>query len=142
MACDDKHTVCKLIGRGKPSRKTVLAALGEHITPGSTIVHDGESSHELLVSRLSLVSEVHPTSETKGLDDRDNPLDPINDKCARFKRFLRAHSGFNREYFSQLVNLFAFIVNPPTNPYEKVEKALFGILNTPNSLTFRDLFCN
>ena len=142
MACNGSNTVCKLIGRGKPSKKTVMSALEKHINPGSTIIHDDEEVHGLLISRLSLISEVHPTSETKGLDDRHNPLDPINGKCARFKRFLRVHSGFTWEYFYQLVNLFVFIINPPANPYVKVEKALLGIFNTPNSLTFRDLFCN
>ena len=98
MACDEVHTVCIPLGRGKPTQKSVLSALEKHIEPGSTILHDGECAHRLLIERLALTSEPHPTSETKGLADKDNPLDPINDKCASFKRFLRAHSGFNREY--------------------------------------------
>lgn len=141
IACDKSNTVCKLLGMGKPSMTSVYNALKAHIKPGSHIIHDGEKAHTRLISELGLLSTVHKSADTKGLDDKNNPLDPINDKCASFKRFIRAHSGFNRDYLDQMLNLFVFIINPPQNPYQKIETALTRMLNIPNSLTFRDLFC-
>lgn len=142
IACDDRRTYCVLAGMGKPSQKRINEALKDHIAPGSRIIHDGEKAHAMLIRNLGCDDEVHPTAETKGLSDADNPLDPINRKCAALKRFIRAHSGFNRSYFDQMLRLFSFIVNPPGNPYEKMEIAINRILEIPNSLKFRDIFSN
>ncbi len=142
IAFDGHRTYCALAGMGKPSQKRILEALKDHIAPGSRIIHDGEKAHSLLIRNLGCSDETHLTADTKGLSDADNPLDPINRKCAALKRFLKAHSGFNRSYFDQMLRLFSFIVNPPRNPYEKIEIVINRILEIPNSLKFRDLFSN
>ena len=62
----------------------------------STLVHDGDNSCRGLIESLGLESEVHLTSETKGLRDNENPMDHINDGHEKLKRFLRSHGGYAR----------------------------------------------
>ncbi|MDY2913825.1 MAG: hypothetical protein SOV58_04250 [Candidatus Enteromonas sp.] len=63
---------------------------------GSRLIHDGDNSHSLSIERLGLSSEVHPTSETKGLTDSENPLNEVNGIHALLQRFLRKHGGYYR----------------------------------------------
>ena len=74
----------------------------------------------------------------KGIKDDDNPLDKINEKCRFLKRFLYAHSGFDRSCLQDYLNLFSFISNPPCDHFEKVEKLLLIALKSPNLLKYRD----
>ena len=53
------------------------------------------------------------------------------------KKFLNAHSGFDREDLQGYLNLFCFIVNPPKNKYEKLEKLLNLALHNPKTLKYR-----
>lgn len=82
VACakDDKGNLILIAtGTSKPSKKSTWEAYGSHIKAGSKIIHDDEHSHSILVERLNLESEVYPSSETKGLEDEDNPLKLINE---------------------------------------------------------------
>ena len=96
-----------------------------------------EKSHGILVSRLNLTSEVHDSRVTKNLADKDNPMDPVNQACRMLKLFLRSHSGFMREDLQAYLNLFCFIMNPPENKYEKLEKLLNLAVHYPKVHRFR-----
>lgn len=124
----------------KPNRKTTLNIFENHIAPGSTLVHDGDNSHSLLIERLSLKSEVHPTGETKGLEDISNPMDPINDIHSLFKLFMKTHSSYSREDLEGWTDLFAFICNEPENRYEKVDKFIRMAVSKRKIIRYRDLF--
>ncbi len=80
----------------KHQKRRTLEAFGKHITEGSTLIHDKEKAHEILVSQLSLSSIAYDSKDLKRLDDA-NPLDPVNELCRLLKLFLRAHSGFIRD---------------------------------------------
>lgn len=139
-ATDKRNTICFVEGVGKPSQKKSLQTFSSHIAHGSTLIHDKESAHKKLVSALNLVSEDYPASELKGLKDLDNPLDPINDVHDRLKKFLNAHSGFNRDSLQDYLNLFAFMKNPPYDSLEKVEKLVHLAFQNPKSLRYREQF--
>ena len=49
-----------------------------HIKPGSVLVHDKESTHKKLIKELGLINEEYAAKDLKGLDDFENPLDPVN----------------------------------------------------------------
>lgn len=68
-ATDGSRCFLKLCGTGKPSGAKAMKAYGGCIAKGSKVIHDGDNSHEALVAALGLRSEVHETSETKGLPD-------------------------------------------------------------------------
>lgn len=139
-ATDGKMAVFVATKASKPSKKAILSALGGHIAPGSTLVHDGDNSHSLLVERLHLKSEIHKTSETKGLPDRDNPMDAINDVHSKLKIYLRAHGSFKRQKLQGWLDLFSFIWNPPRSRYDKVVSLIERAISQRKRIKFRDVY--
>lgn len=141
LAIDDSGKVyAKREGFGKPSQKTTWEAFGAHIEPGSRLIHDMEKSHKVLVTKLGLESEVHNSALLKGIPDKDNPLERVNTMCFLLKRFLRSHSGFNRDSLQGYLDLFSVAVNPPTDKLEKVANLLDRAMRYPNTLRFRDFY--
>ena len=124
-------------GRGKPSAEETWSAYWSHIKPGSTLIHDGENSHTILIEHLKLNSIVYTTKDTKGLEDKDNPLDPINKRHALLKRFIKMHGGYNRENMQDWLNLFWFIANGPEDKYDKVAKFIDMALKSNNVVRYR-----
>ena len=106
---------------------------------GAKLIHDGENSHSVLVKRLNLTEEIHSTKETKGLEDKENPMNPINRQHALLKRFLMAHSGFSRDDMQNYLNFFSFIAsNPDQDTLEKVNILLDLFFENPKILRYRD----
>ena len=140
VATDKKHTVCFVEGFGKPNRKSSFETFKDHILPGSELIHDKESTHKKLVDELSLKSKVYASKDLKGLADSENPLDPVNRIHSLLKMFLNAHSGFNRDDLQGYLDLYSFVINPPSEPLEKVERIIEIAFNRPKSLKYRDQF--
>ncbi len=67
-------------------------------------------------------------------------MNPVNRAHAILKRFLYAHSGFDRDNLQGYLNLFAFVTNPPHDLLEKVELVIKTAFENPKSLRFRDMF--
>ena len=129
-----------LEGVGKTSQKKTKDAFINHIAPGSHLVHDKEKAHRIIVNELALTEDSYDANECKKLKDKDNPLNEINQQCRMLQRFLKAHSGFDRNDLQDYLNLYSFIMNSPTNKLEKVEKLLISAMNNPKSLKYRDVF--
>lgn len=140
VATDKKHTVCIMEGYGKPSQKRSFQAFKDHIQVGSTLIHDKEKTHKKLVNELDLKSVCYASNDMKGLADSENPLDPVNRIHCLLKMFLNAHSGFSRDDLQNYLNLYAFVINPPTDHLEKVEKIIKMVFENPKSLRYRDQF--
>ena len=79
--------------RGKPSGARALAAYGPHIERGSTLVHDRENAHNMLVRELGLASEAHDARLLARLPDRESPLRDVNRLHFLLKAFLDRHRG-------------------------------------------------
>lgn len=137
---DGKYIYAKVEGMGKPSGKKTLAVFENHIQLNSTLIHDKEKSHRVLVEKLELDEKVYDSKEIIKLPDKENPLREINHICDLLKKFLKSHSGFNREDLPGYINLFCFIMNPPDNRLEKVEKLLNCAISSAKTLHFRDLY--
>ncbi len=138
VATDKRNTICFVEGFGKPTQKKSFKTFSSHIASGSTLIHDKETTHKKLVSALNLVNQAYAADDLKGLKDSDNPLDPVNDIHDRLKKFLNAHSGFNRDSLQDYLNLFAFVRNPPYEMLEKVEKVVNLAFQNPKFLRYRD----
>ena len=139
-AADKRRVYCKVEGEAKPTSEKTLEIFKDHIRKRSTLIHDGDASHNELVNSLRLKQEIHYSADTKGLDDTDNPLDRINDVHSLLKIFLDSHSGFLREYLQDYLNLFVLISNPPYNKLEKADLFLERALRTRASLKYRDFY--
>ena len=138
-AWDGKNLICIMEGFGKPSKKHTWESFSSHIKEGSKLIHDGENSHSLLVDKLNLSEEIHTTKETRGLKDKENPMDSINKQHAMLKKFLRAHSGFDRDDLQDYLNFFSFIAsNPDQETLEKVKILLELVFYNPKILRYRD----
>jgi hypothetical protein len=140
VATDLRNVVILEQGAGKPSQKRTLELFGHHIEPGSTLIHDGESAHGMLIKKLSLTSEAYTSKDLKGLPDDANPLNPVNRVHAILKKFLNSHSGFMREDIQGYLNLFAFVTNPPVDLLEKVEMVINLAFEHPKILRYRDFY--
>jgi len=140
VATDKKHTLFIVEGTGKPSQKKTADTFKKHIIPGSTLIHDKETAHKKLVSDLSLVSVAYASTDLKGLPDKDNPMNPVNQAHNILKKFLNSHSGFDRANLQGFLNLFAFVSNPPADLLEKVELVVEMGFQNPKLLRYRDMF--
>ena len=127
-------------GNGKPSQKKTYEAFASHVGKGSKLIHDKESTHKKLIKALNLESLEYNSKDLKGLDDKDNPLDPVNRVHDQLKKFLNAHSGFNRDEIIGYMNLFSFVMNPPSDPLEKVAEIVKTAFENPKLLRYRDSF--
>ena len=123
----------------KPSIRSTWKAYGSHIEEGSHLIHDDEHSHSVLVERLHLTDSVYPTSETKGLKDEDNPMDPINDLHSLIRRFMGEHGEYDRTAMQDWMNLIWFILSPPHNRYEKVKAFIDIAVSVPLEVRYRDV---
>lgn len=140
VATDKERSVLLIEGTGKPSQKKTYLAFSKHIESGSTLIHDKESAHRKLIDMLKLKSVTYDSKDLKKLPDRDNPLNPVNRVHAILKAFLNSHSGFDRQYIQDYLNLFAFVNNPPHEMLEKVELVISLAFQNPKLLRYRDFY--
>lgn len=140
VATDKEQSVCLIEGKGRPSQRSSFQAFRNHIAPGSTLIHDKDAAHKKLVEELDLKSVAYASKDLMGLADSENPLDPVNRIHHLLKMFLNSHSGFNRDDLQGYLNLYAFAINPPSEPLQKVEKILNLAFENPKSLRFREQF--
>lgn len=120
------------------SRTSTMRTYGKHIAEGSTIVHDEEKSHNILVEELGLKNEVYLSNKIKQLNDKENPLYPVNHLHMLLKKFIRAHGGYDRENLQDWMNLFWFIMNEPKDRYDKVLKFIKMAIMSPKRVKYRD----
>lgn len=137
---DGTNVYAKFQGFGKPSIKSTLDTFESHIKIGSNLYHDKERSHRSLVQKLNLLDHCFDGNEIKKLSDKANPLTPINRMCYLLQRFLNSHSGFNRDDIQGYLNLFCYIMNPPTNRLEKVRNLINRAVCLSQTLKYRDIF--
>lgn len=137
---DGVHTVAKYLTTGEPTQKMIYEAFKNHISPNSTLITDKHRGHRKLVKELSLNNIEYDSKLLKGIPDEENPLNPINQKHNMLQKFLKAHSGFNRDELDDYLNLFAFITNPPVNKLEKIDILLNLAFQSALSLKYRDYF--
>ncbi len=140
VATDRTHTICFVEGYGKPSQKRSYETFKEHIARGSTLIHDKETTHKKLIQALELTSVSYASKDLKNLADSENPLDPVNRIHCLLKMFLNAHSGFSRDDLQNYLNLYSFVINPPTDHLEKIEKIIKMVFENPKSLKYREQF--
>jgi hypothetical protein len=140
VACDKSHAICIFEGFGKPSQKTTYESFKSHIEQGSTLIHDKEKAHKKLINELCLKSISYDSQEIKHLPEKDNPLYRVNRIHYLLKGFLYAHTSFNRDKLQDYLNLFTFVMNPPSNHLEKVEILMDLAFNNPKTLRYRKFY--
>ena len=140
VICDKSRTLCIFEGYGQPLKQRTYELFKNHIAVGTTIIHDKDKAHSKLVKELQLKSVFYDSRELKKLNDKENPLNRVNRIHYLLKSFLYAHTSFNRDKIQGYLNLFAFIMNPPSNHLEKVELILDLAFKNHKLLRYRDFY--
>ena len=136
---DKTNSIFIAMRHGTPTDASCWRAYHKHIKEESTLIHDGEHSHNRLVDDLALKSIVYKSEETKGLKDKDNPLDSINDLHDKLQRFMMAHGGYDRSNIQDWLNLFWFIMNEPKDKYDKVKLFIERAILIRKRIKYRDV---
>ena len=109
---NDKHVIAIRCGFGKPTRTKLFNACWDHIKEGSTLIHDEENSHNILVETLHLKSLTYNAAGGKTLKEIAlKELQPINEECRTIKYFLSKHKGIDKDNLQDYLNLYSFIRN-------------------------------
>ena len=140
VACDKNQTLCIFEGYGKPTQKKTLELFKDHIAVGSTFLHDEDNAHKKLIKELQLNSIAYDSRKIKLLRDKDNPLNRVNRIHYLLKSFLYAHTSFDRDKIQGYLNLFAFVMNPPSDHLEKVELLMDLAFQNHKTLRYRDFY--
>lgn len=140
VACDKNNVLIINENIRKENELKTLELLKNRIETKSTLVHDGNFSHNLLIEKLNLYSEVHPVKETRKLEGKNNPLYPVNNIHSLMKKFIERKDAFSRERLQDWCNLFSFIVNPPKNRYKKILIFIEKAIKHKKIMRFRDEF--
>jgi len=127
-------------GKGKPSRARAWKAYESHIAEGSTLSHDKERSHSVLVERLSWESVEYDAREISRMPDKENPLREVNHLCFLLETFLNSHSGFDRDDLPGWLELFHVMMGGSEDKMEKATRVLDRAMRVPKTLSFREFF--
>ena len=137
---EDGHCCLIVCGRGKPDSERILSALLPHIAKGSTIIHDGENSHGKLVAALGGAEEIYTTEMTKGLPDKRNPMETINELHRYLKMFMSNHGGYRRQSLQGWLNLFYMVFTSFGNPAEFSMRVIRMMLKCRKIIRYRKAF--
>lgn len=103
------HYYCHVLDKpGKPNADGILGALKDNIARGSLLIHDGEKSHNALVSQLELRQEVVKTSDQN--PDRRKLIQTIDNACALAKFEVYKHKGIRTNHLQEMLDLFFYKV--------------------------------
>lgn len=140
VVCDKSRTMCIFEGYGQPLQQRTYELFKDHIAAGTTIIHDKDKAHRKLVKELQLKSIEYDSRELKKLSDKDNPLNRVNRIHYLLKSFLHSHTSFNRDNIQDYLNLFVFVMNPPSNHLEKAETILNLAFRNRKILRYREFY--
>ena len=140
VVCDKSRILCIFEGYGQPLRQKTYELFKDHIAVGATIIHDKDKAHRKLVKELQLKSIVYDSRELKRLSGKENPLNRVNYIHYLLKSFLHTHTSFKRDKIQGYLNLFAFVMNPPSNHLEKVELIIDLAFRNRKILRYREFY--
>ena len=117
-------------GHGKPSATRIYKALKDHIVKGSTIVHDGEKAHNMLIEKLELVGEAY-IADTKDKNYLEN-MALINNMCSWLKRYIYRFIGMRMDNLQSYLNWFVYLfrVKGAVDRWPKMERILRHLVLT------------
>ena len=125
-----KNTYAVICGHGKPSATRMYKALRDHIIKGSTLVHDGEKAHNLLIEKLNLVSEVY-LADTRDKNYLEN-MALVNNMCSWLKRYIYRFIGMRMVNLQSYLNWFVYLfrVKGASDRWPKMSRILRHLVLT------------
>ena len=140
---DGEHVLAVKCGFGRPKEKQYYNTCWRHIKEGSTLIHDEEHVHNVLIKELNLKSRAYNAAGGKTLKELAmKELQPINDECRKLKYFLSKHKGIDKDNIQDYLNLYSFITNckmKDENLYFASNLLLKLLFLSDETLKFRDV---
>ena len=102
-----KNMVAIICGHGKPSSKRIYEALKDHIKECSTVIHDGDNSHNYLIEKLNLNSIVYKANAKDENYLKNMAL--INNMCCWLKRYIWRFIGMEVDNLQSYLNWFIYL---------------------------------
>lgn len=102
-----KNMVAIICGHGKPSSKRIYEALKDHIKECSTVIHDGDNSHNYLIEKLNLNSIVYKANAKDENYLKNMAL--INNMCSWLKRYIWRFIGMEVDNLQSYLNWFIYL---------------------------------
>ena len=130
-----KNMVAIISGHGKPSSKRIKDALESHITEGSTIIHDGDRSHNGLIKKLNCASKVYKA------DSKDPEylkyMALINNMHGWLKRYIWRFIGMDINNLQSYLNWFIYLqrCRRDNEKWPKTERILRHLVLTDTRFT-------
>ena len=91
-----------------------------------------------MVDNLDLISETYSSEDLKNIEDKNNPLAPVNNFHSLAKSFMIQHGSYNRDNLQDWMNLLWLILNEPYDKYAKVLRFIELAINSPTRVKYRD----
>ena len=102
-----KNMVAIICGHGKPSSKRIYEALKDHIKECSTVIHDGDNSHNYIIEKLNLNSIVYKANSKDENYLKNMAL--INNMCSWLKRYIWRFIGMEVDNLQSYLNWFIYL---------------------------------
>lgn len=109
IAFDGKGSgFCKFFSEklGTPTRMMVLSALSNRIEEGSTLTHDGASSHNLLVKELGLRDDW--CKFVPGGSEYESKMKILSNCCSYLRHSFESHNGIKASKIESYGNFFLY----------------------------------
>jgi len=134
-----KNIVAFFVGNGKINSERFTNALINHIQKESTIVHDGEASHNKLIKLLNCKEEFHKAS-VKDAEYKES-MNLINSFCSWLQRYLYKFLGMKKENLQSYLNWYVYLyrVKQQNEKYPKIERLIRHLLLHKGKFTRLDL---
>lgn len=102
------NMVAIIEGHGKPSSAKIIKALKSHIKEESTIIHDGDHSHNKLIEELHCKEELY---KAKPIDEYYlKHMALINNMCGWLKRYIYRFIGMDIHNLQSYLNWFIYLL--------------------------------
>ena len=130
----DEHgnKYAEVVGRGHITSNQCIKSYGQHIKPGSHIIHDGIFSHDKLIKHLNADDEVWKSTAKSS----KYHMQPVNSLCSEIKRALVVHLGIRTENLQDYIN---WIIFKSTLTKENIDKKVKQLVDL--CFQFKFVYC-
>lgn len=134
-----KNIVAFVTGKGKINSERFTNALINHVKKESTIVHDGEASHNKLIKLLNCKEEFHKASVKD--EEYKESMNLINSFCSWLQRYLYKFLGMKKENLQSYLNWYVYLyrIKQQNEKYPKIERLIRHLLLHNGKFTRMDL---
>ncbi|MCD8290269.1 MAG: hypothetical protein LUC91_02065 [Prevotella sp.] len=121
--------------------QTAFNTFCSHIAPGTLLIYNGEAYHSQLVQSLSENGGLYVPNGNSTLDvNGDSLIQEFNSIRSMLIQLIQNQSRFKQEEIQGYLNMYAFVINPPSECEEKIDIILNRAFLNHMELRYRDFY--